>query len=370
MKLCLSILATATAGSALKEYEVQNAYFADEQLTLSNTRSNKQWHECGDQPKKPENGQGVMCTGNTCFAVCPIGWRSQGRWKIKCKADNTWSHSKFSPCVTCPDMSDELSETLPRGVQYQEIVNKRNHAITQFFCGDSTLALGIKDEWFKKGGQKKNVKCLCKNGQNGDPAWKKSCSWSYKNALWVPSDVNGVTCGPYVEPKPEPEPECVPEENVWYGETDIAMYKTNAGSWHKGTGLNDDVPDLLSMFDNDPLTMWHNHKNNEENLKIVAIIFKEPINFTGLTIQKRNPTDCPQKCNDRYLNVCLVLDSNTDDAICTDTTRGFSGFESSQFITWSQTKAGVKRVDLQFRDIQHAQIADLKIFYDKNNCSK
>jgi len=202
MKLCLSILAaTATAESgALKEYEVQNAFFGDEQLTLSNARSSKQWHECGNQPIKPENGQGVMCTGNTCFAVCPIGWRSQGRWKIKCKADNTWSHSKFSPCVTCPDMSDELSKTFSRGVQVQEIVTKRNHAITQFFCGDSTLALGIKDEWFKKGSQKKNVKCLCRNGQNGDPAWKKSCSWSYQNALWVPSDVNEVTCGPYVEP--------------------------------------------------------------------------------------------------------------------------------------------------------------------------
>jgi len=47
---------------------------------------------------------------------------------------------------------------------------------------------------YKKGGQKKNVKCLCKNGQNGDPAWKKSCSWSFQDARWSVSDVKSVQC--------------------------------------------------------------------------------------------------------------------------------------------------------------------------------
>ena len=140
------LAANAAAKGGMKEWEVQNAYFAEEEITLANTniRSNKQWHDCGDAPSTPINGQGVTCVGNTCFAVCPIGWRSQGRWKIKCKANNSWSHSKFSPCITCPDMSQGLQAAGARGVQTQSIVNKRNYPITQFFCGDNTNWLGIK----------------------------------------------------------------------------------------------------------------------------------------------------------------------------------------------------------------------------------
>ena len=110
---------------------------------LNQKRSNKQWHECGDKPKLPVNGRDVKCSGAICAAVCPIGWRSQGRWKIKCQSDNTWSHSRFSPCVTCPDMSDELSEIADRGVTSQSIFRK-NLPVTQFFCGNSSNWLGIK----------------------------------------------------------------------------------------------------------------------------------------------------------------------------------------------------------------------------------
>ena len=38
------------------------------------------------------------------------------------------------------------------------------------------------------------MKCLCKNGQNGDPEWKKSCSWSFKEAPLSASDVKTVQC--------------------------------------------------------------------------------------------------------------------------------------------------------------------------------
>ena len=149
MKISLSILvATAAAKGGMKEWEVQNAYFADEPIVLSTTntrtRSMKQWHDCGEAPSNPVNGHGVKCVGNTCFAVCPIGWRSQGRWKIKCKANNTWSASKFSPCITCPDMSDELKKLGEKGVQFQSIFDARNKPITQLFCGDNTNKLEIK----------------------------------------------------------------------------------------------------------------------------------------------------------------------------------------------------------------------------------
>ena len=150
MKISLSLLAaTATAKGGMKEWEVQNAYFAGIEIVLSNDlkqmmKTNKQWHECGQAPSTPVNGHGVKCVGNTCIAVCPIGWRSQGRWKIKCSANNTWSATKFSPCVTCPDLSDELEKVGQRGVQFQPIIDARNKRVTQFFCGDYTNQLVIK----------------------------------------------------------------------------------------------------------------------------------------------------------------------------------------------------------------------------------
>ena len=150
MKISLSLLAaTAAAKGGMKEWEVQNAYFAEKEIVLSNDpnkmmKTNKQWHACGKAPLAPVNGHGVKCVGDTCIAVCPIGWRSQGRWKIKCKANNTWSATKFSPCVTCPDMSDELETIDQRGVHFQSIVDARNKRVTQFFCGDNTNQLEIK----------------------------------------------------------------------------------------------------------------------------------------------------------------------------------------------------------------------------------
>ena len=150
MKISLSLLAaTATAKGGMKEWEVQNAYFTEKPIVLSNDpaqmmRTSKQWHACGKAPATPKNGHGVKCVGNTCIAVCPIGWRSQGRWKIKCKTNNTWSAARFSPCVTCPDMSDELEKIGQRDVQFQSIVDARNKRVTQFFCGDNTNQLEIK----------------------------------------------------------------------------------------------------------------------------------------------------------------------------------------------------------------------------------
>ena len=158
-------------------------------------RSNKQWHDCGDKPPLPAGARDVACSGAYCAAVCPIGWRSQGRWRIKCQENNTWAHSKFSPCVTCPDMSDELANIGERNASSQSIFRK-NLPVTQFFCGDSSNKLGIKEDWFKKGGRKRNVKCECKHGQNGDPQWKKSCAWSFRGAPFSPSDVNSVQCKP------------------------------------------------------------------------------------------------------------------------------------------------------------------------------
>lgn len=161
---------------------------------LNLKRSNKQWHDCGEKPKTAFNGESVRCSGAYCASVCPIGWRSQGRWKVKCQADNTWSHTKFSPCITCPDISKEMSEI---NASTQSIFRK-NLPVAQFFCGNSTDQLMIGNDLFKGQNPKKNLKCLCRNGQNDNPSWKKSCEWEFMGEQWRPAGpmVSSITCKP------------------------------------------------------------------------------------------------------------------------------------------------------------------------------
>lgn len=193
MKLSVILAASVTADKYhKKEWEVQDAYFAGEDVVLSDPaiRSNKQWHDCGDKPPVPFNGRDVSCSGAYCAAVCPQGYRSMGRWRIKCKADNTWAHAKFSPCITCPSMDDEIA-----GINAQtQFKFVKNLPVTQFFCGDSSDQLVMNAQLFKKGGQKQNVKCKCRNGQNGDPQWKKSCAWEFQEQPWAVANSANVMC--------------------------------------------------------------------------------------------------------------------------------------------------------------------------------
>ena len=127
------------------------------------------------------------------------------------------------------------------------------------------------------------------------------------------------------------------------------------------------------MFDGNDGTGWHSANRFEqvaktmrvdfrvwfENLgKISQFIIQRPIDFVMLTVRKRK--EC---CLKRYLNVCLVLNGNTSDQMCTNTPDGFNN-DSSPFITWYKPTNNVRTVEVVFRDRQHAQIADLKIFYE------
>ena len=64
----------------------------------------------------------------------------------------------------------------------------------------------------------------------------------------------------------------------------------------------------------------------------------------------------------RYLNVCLVLNEDTENQLCTNTPNGFNN-DPDPFLTWYKPTDKVSTVELVFRDGQSAQIADLKIFY-------
>ena len=84
-------------------------------------------------------------------------------------------------------------DSLNDGVQVVEAFVK-NLPVVRFFCGDSTDTMNFMGKAYKKGGNYKNAKCLCKNGQNGDPSWKKSCSWSFKGNPFTGSDATDATC--------------------------------------------------------------------------------------------------------------------------------------------------------------------------------
>ena len=200
MKLSIAILAAAASATQLKEFEVQEAYFNEEPIVAPASRSNKQWHECGEKPPKPFGGHDVSCNGAWCHAVCPLGSRNSGRWKIKCMANNKWAHSKFGTCVTCPDLTNELRDVIEanNGVAYQQDIlfgRGQKTKYTQFFCGKDTDSLTIKGRLFPNGGEKQNVYCQCRKGQNGDPKWKKSCGWEFQGKPFSKSDVNNaVSC--------------------------------------------------------------------------------------------------------------------------------------------------------------------------------
>ena len=71
----------------------------------------------------------------------------------------------------------------------------------------------------------------------------------------------------------------------------------------------------------------------------------------------------------RYKNVCIVLNDDIDNELCTDSRTGFTGDEDLlPFITWTKPTNNVKKVELVFREEDdyygHAQISDLKILYN------
>ena len=71
-------------------------------------------------------------------------------------------------------------------------------------------------------------------------------------------------------------------------------------------------------------------------------------------------------CPKRYFNVCLVLDGQIDDQMCTNTPDGFNN-DISPLITWYKPTNKVTTVELLFRatdqESGNAQIADLEIFH-------
>ena len=86
-----------------------------------------------------------------------------------------------------------------------------------------------------------------------------------------------------------------------------------------------------------------------------------------MKIKKRTDN---QLQSDAYLNVCLVLDDDIVNQLCTDETKGFSHSDQESII-WDKPKENVLKVDLVFRETGtnenpysgFATVKDLKIYY-------
>ena len=80
-----------------------------------------------------------------------------------------------------------------------------------------------------------------------------------------------------------------------------------------------------------------------------------------VSIRKRNGY-----FDNRYNNVCLVLNGDVENQIKTNTPAGFDN-DITPFITWFKPTLDVHTVELVFRDNQVAQIADLKVFMARSS---
>ena len=65
--------------------------------------------------------------------------------------------------------------------------------LLKFFCGDGLDTFSFKDGVYE-GRHYRNAKCVCKKGQNGDPAWKYSCAWEHRNNPFAEADAYAATC--------------------------------------------------------------------------------------------------------------------------------------------------------------------------------
>merc|ERR1712113_50249 len=193
MKISLALLGLVSAGEFMtKEWEVAEAYYKDEPIVLQDPddeRSrNKQWHDCGDKPATPANGRDVVCNGKWCATICKQGFKSEGRWRIKCMNNNTWNHPNLSKCISCPN-TPKVSKTVNEQTAFH-----KNLQVKSYFCPRSTDTLHFFDKNFKKGGKHKKVKCMCRKGQGNDPAWKNSCSCKFGKNDFTDANFKSMKC--------------------------------------------------------------------------------------------------------------------------------------------------------------------------------
>ena len=225
MRISMFIFSLASSKKAStpwlrKETDVQQAYFNNEELVLGDPkeRASRPWDACGDKPAIPPNAVSVECRGAFCVAICPIGWRSEKIWRMKCQTERYnkhatdgiwWSHNEFSPCITCPEnVADDFDKkSIPKRIAVFHSTSKRNLPVVNFSCGKFKTHI---NPWigFTKGSTRgvayrrnnHKVECQCKSNEFG----KKTCDWLWRpkdypstgnnKTVWTAEDIDTINC--------------------------------------------------------------------------------------------------------------------------------------------------------------------------------
>jgi len=129
---------------------------------------------------------------------------------------------------------------------------------------------------------------------------------------------------------------------------------------------------MENLFDDDTESIWHSAADKKPEVKTIVIFFKEEIQFEELTIMKSS------KHVDTYKKICLILDDNKWDRLCTWKDDGSTDARSryttpagvtaevanpGRYITFKRPTRNVKKITLSFPKGEDATIADLKIKY-------
>ena len=138
---------------------------------------------------------------------------------------------------------------------------------------------------------------------------------------------------------------------TWHGEKEVATIVSS-------TGFKPGM-DLRNLFDFDDMTDWHS--GSGQSTKRLEITFINRINFVEIAILRTQ-----SKWDDRYKDVCLVIDNDENNDLCTDSMLGFSDVKS-EYITWKKPIDDVKTITLEFRTPYYARIAEMKIIYKKQS---
>lgn len=142
---------------------------------------------------------------------------------------------------------------------------------------------------------------------------------------------------------------------MWHGETDVADWTAMGGNRPVSVA---EPRDYNSMFDNDFSTYWVGFLPVTTQNKVV-VTFKKAVTFNSLRIISR-PGD-KQWFGGSYKSMCLVLDDNSINQICTAANYEV---ETQQLIILAPANPiTATKVELIIQDGEIGQISDFKIDY-------
>ena len=115
------------------------------------------------------------------------------------------------------------------------------------------------------------------------------------------------------------------QAKIWHGEADVAFFEQSGGK--NGNAY------VRNLFDDDLNSFFMSDRDTVAEVKELRTTFKKPVFFNKVTIHKRTDVPfaykegVPQCCiagMSQYKNVCLVINNDEDNQLCTDDNYGWA----------------------------------------------